>query len=300
MQVGFIGLGSMGQPIVRNILKAGHSVIAYNRTRSRAEALSSHGARVAKTPAEACQGEVVITMLADDRAVEDIVFEGQGIRAALSAGAVHVSMSTISVALSKRLAKEHAARNQGYVAAPVFGRPEAAEAAKLLVVMAGPAGEVERAKPILEAISRKLFVLGTEPASANLVKLAGNFTIASMLETLGEAFALMRKAGIDPQQFHEIVNSSLFQSPVYENYGMTIVSERYEPAGFKLRLGLKDVRLVLAAADEMNVPLPAASMIHDHLLEGIARGYGDIDWSGVAKVLAEDAGLKARSAGSAS
>ncbi len=299
MQVGFIGLGNMGQPIARNVLKAGHSVIAYNRTRSRAEALASSGARIANIPAEACQADVVITMLADDQAVEAVVFGEQGILASLPAGAMHVSMSTISVALSKRLAKEHAARNQGYVAAPVFGRPEAAEAAKLLVVAAGPAPAVERAKPILEAISRKLVVLGTEQSSANLVKLAGNFTIASMLETLGEAFALMRKAGIDVQQFHEVVNSSLIQSPVYENYGKIIGSERYEPAGFKLRLGLKDVRLALAAADELAVPLPLASMIHDHLVEGLARGYGDIDWSGLAKVLAEDAGLKARPASSA-
>jgi 3-hydroxyisobutyrate dehydrogenase-like beta-hydroxyacid dehydrogenase len=300
MQVGFIGLGNMGQPIARNILKAGHSLVAYNRTRSRAEALLSHGARVANTPAEACQAELVITMLADDHAVEDVAFGEQGILASLPAGAVHVSMSTISVALSKHLAKEHAARSQGYVAAPVFGRPEAAEAAKLLVVAAGHARAVEHAKPILEAISRKLVVLATEPACANLVKLAGNFALASMLETLGEAFTLIRKAGVEPQQFHEIVNSSLFQSPVYENYGKTIVNERYEPAGFKLRLGLKDVRLVLAAADELAVPLPAASMIHDHLLEGIARGYGDNDWSVIAKILAEDAGLKARSTSSVS
>lgn len=298
MQVGFIGLGNMGQPIARNILKAGHSVIAYNRTRSRAEALLSDGARIVNTVPEACQTDVVITMLADDHAVEDVVFGEHGIRASLAAGAMHVSMSTISVALSKRLAKEHAARNQAYVAAPVFGRPAVAEAGKLLVVAAGPASAIERVKPILEAISRKLVVMATEPASANLVKLAGNFALASTLETLSEAFTLIRKAGVDPQQFHEIVNSSVFQSPVYESYGKMMVSEQYEPAGFKLRLGLKDVRLVLAAADELTVPLPAASMIRDHFLEGVARGYGDIDWSGIAKVLAEDAGLKARAASS--
>ncbi len=292
MRVGFLGLGNMGQPIARNLIKARHEVIAYNRTRSRAEQLGSHGVRVASSPAEASEAEVVMTMLADDRAVEEVVFGENGVQSKLPPEGIHVSLGTISTELSKRLAKAHEARGQFFVAAPVFGRPEAAEAAKLVVVAAGPSRAVERCRPLLEAIGRKLFVIGTEPWGANLVKLTGNFVIASMLETLGEAFALVRKAGLEPRQFLEIVNGSLFQSPIYENYGNIMAKEEYEPAGFKLRLGLKDVRLALAAAEELSVPLPIASILRDHLLAAIARGYGELDWAGLAKVAAEDAGIK--------
>ncbi len=177
------------------------------------------------------------------------------------------------------------------MASPVFGRPQAAEAAKLLVVAAGPKDAVERCRPLLEAVGDRLFVLGSEAEAANTLKLGGNFLIASMLEALGEALALMRKSGVDPAQFLEIVNGSLFKSPVYENYGKIIVEERFQPAGFKMSLGLKDVRLILAAGEAANVPLPLASLMRDRLISGIARGYGETDWSAVAKVAAADAGL---------
>jgi 3-hydroxyisobutyrate dehydrogenase-like beta-hydroxyacid dehydrogenase len=296
VNVGFIGLGNMGKPIALNLLKAGHEIIVYNRTRSRAQELvASHhgGARMASTPAEVCAAGLVMTMLADDRAVEDTVFGDTGVLQALPPGGVHVSLSTISTALSERLAEAHGKRGQSFVAAPVFGRPEAASSARLVVVAAGPAEGIERCRPLLEAISRKLFVIGLEPPSANTLKLAGNFLIASMLETLGEAFALLRKSGIEPALFLEIVNGSLFQSPVYETYGRIIAEEKYEPPGFKMHLGLKDVRLLLAAAEAATVPMPLASLVRDHLLSAIARGHGDIDWSGVARVAAENAGLKA-------
>ena len=291
MEMGFIGLGAMGEPIARNLIKAGYSLQVYNRSRSRAEALAGQGATVAETPAAACAAGVVATMLADDAAVEAVVFGEHGVLAGLPRGGVHISHSTISVNLSRRLAEAHRERGQFYIAAPVFGRPEAAQAARLIVVAAGPAEAVERCRRPLEAIGRKLFVIGEDAPAANTVKLSGNFLIASMLEALGESFALLRKSGVEPATFMEIV-SAFFQSPVYDNYGKIIAEQRYDPAGFKLRLGLKDVRLVLAAADDAAAPMPLASLVRDNLISGIAQGFGDLDWSAVARVAALKAGLK--------
>lgn len=292
MEMGFIGLGAMGQPMARNLLQAGHALKVYNRTRARAEALAGHGATLADTPAAACAAGVVATMLADDPAVEEVVFGENGVLQGLPRGGVHVSHSTISTNLARRLTEAHRQKGQSFVAAPVFGRPEAAQAARLVVVAAGPPEAVERCRPALEAIGRKLFVIGSEATAANTVKLAGNFLIASMLETLGEAYALLRKSGVDPASFLEILNGSVFQSPIYENYGKIVADQRYEPAGFKLRLGLKDVRLVLAAAEEAAAPMPIASLIRDNLLSGVAQGMEDYDWSAVARVAAQKAGLK--------
>ena len=291
MKVGFIGLGNMGLPIARNLLKVGHELTVYNRTRSKAEALASAGAKLANSLAEACAAEVVMTMLADDPAVEQTTLGDGGILNTLASGGVHLSLSTISTALSRRLTLAHTARGQSFIASPVFGRPDAAEAARLVVVAAGPDEAVGRVRPLLEAISRKLFVIGPEPYSANAVKLMGNFLIASMLETLSEAFALARKSGVEPAKFLEVLNGSFFQSPIYENYGKIIIEEKFSPPGFALRLGLKDVRLVLAAADEVAVPMPVATVIRDHYLSAVARGWGDLDWAALAKVVAEDAGL---------
>ena len=291
MKVGFIGLGNMGLPIARNLLKAGHELTVYNRTRSKAEALAAAGAKVANSLTEASTAEVVMTMLADDQAVEQTTLEDGGILNTLASGGIHISLSTVSTALSRRLTVAHAARGQNFIASPVFGRPDAAEAARLVVVAAGPAEAVERVRPLLEVIGRKLFVIGLEPYAANAVKLAGNFLIASMLETLSEAFVLARKCGVEPAKFLEILNGSFFQSPIYENYGRIIIGEKFSPPGFALRLGLKDVRLVLAAGDEAAVPMPVASVIRDHFVSGVARGWGDMDWAALAKVVAEEAGL---------
>jgi 3-hydroxyisobutyrate dehydrogenase-like beta-hydroxyacid dehydrogenase len=291
VKVGFIGLGNMGLPIARNLLKVGHELTVYNRTRSKAEALASAGAKLANSLAEACAAEVVMTMLADDPAVEQTTLGDGGILNTLASGGVHLSLSTISTALSRRLTLAHTARGQSFIASPVFGRPDAAEAARLVVVAAGPDEAVGRVRPLLEAISRKLFVIGPEPYSANAVKLMGNFLIASMLETLSEAFALARKSGVEPAKILEILNGSIFQSPIYENYGKIIMGEKFSPPGFAMRLGLKDVRLVLAAADEAAVPMPVASLIRDHFVSGVARGWGDLDWAALARVVAADAGL---------
>ena len=280
----------MGSPMALNLLRAGHELTVYNRSRAKAEVLAAQGARVADSPATAARGaEVVLTMLADDAAVEQVTFGEGGISGALG-GAIHVSASTISTALARRLAAEHARRGESYLSAPVFGRPEAARAGKLLVVAAGPGALVERCRPLFGAIGRQTFVAGVEPWQANTVKLCGNFMIASMLETFGEAFATLRKSKVAPHLFLDVMNA-LFGSPVYAGYGRIVADEKFEPAGFALRLGLKDVRLVLQAAEECESPMPLASLVRDHLLSGVAQGQAELDWSSVARVIARDAGL---------
>ena len=292
MQIGFIGLGNMGQAMARNLLQAGHQVTVHNRTPSRAEPLVASGARLAETPGDAARGEAVITMVADDRALEAVAFGEGGIVARLPPEAIHVSMSTIGVALSERLTDAHREAGQVYVAAPVFGRPEAAAAAKLFVVAAGPAAALERCKPLFEAIGQRTFAFGDHPATANVVKLSGNFLLASVVEALSEAFALARKSGIDPHQYLELLTSTLFAAPAYKTYGGLIADQRYQPAGFKMPLALKDVRLALAAAEAAGVPMPIASLVRDQLISGIARGYGESDWSALGRVVAENAGIR--------
>ena len=293
MRIAFIGLGRMGIGMARNLLRAGHQLTVYNRSREKAEALKTDGAEVADSPAEACRNaRAVFTMLADDNAVADIVFGEHGIAAGLPPGAIHISSSTISVNLARRLTAEHAAKDQGYLSAPVFGRPDAAEAQKLIVVAGGKSDEIERARPLLEALSRAVFVAGPEPWQANLFKLCGNFMLVSMLEAFGEAFATLRKSGADHHTFLDIMNE-LFGSPVYKNYGTTIADEKFEPAGFALKLGLKDVRLALEAAGEVNAPMPLASLLRDHLLAAISNGQEGMDWSSISQVAARNAGLGA-------
>ena len=300
MNVGFLGLGSMGSAMAANLLRAGHSLTVYNRTRGAAEPLERSGARVATTPREAASAaEVLVTMLADDAAVEAVLLGPDGALASLPRGAVHVSMSTISVALTRRLAEEHRAHGHRLVGAPVFGRPEAAAAAKLTVVAAGPADALERCRPLFDALAQAVEVVGEDPASAGVVKIGGNFLLAAAIEAMGEAFALIRKHGIEPARFMEIVNGRLLRSPVYENYGKIIAEERFEPAGFKLRHGLKDARLALAAADAVDVALPIAGLVREHYLGAIARGWGDIDWAALARVSAVEAGLEPASAAGA-
>ncbi len=290
MRIAFIGLGRMGLPMAANLLKANHTLSVWNRTGGRTDELQARGATVAASPSEAAAGaEMLITMLADDLAVERVAF-ADGALACLPASAVHASMSTISAALSRRLAGAHAATGQGYVAAPVFGRPEAAAAGKLWVVASGPTSQVERCRPAFEAMSQGVFAVGTQPEAANIVKLSGNFLLASTIEAIAEALTLVRKSGVEPAAFMAVMNA-LFRSPIVENYGKAMVEGRFEPAGFALRLGLKDVRLALAAADAAAVPMPLAGLLHDRFLTATARGLGEIDWAGVARVVAESAGL---------
>ena len=292
MKIAFIGLGNMGTPMARHLIRAKHEVTVWNRTLSKADELQSEGAKVANSAGEAAKGaDIAITMLADDHAVESTVLGPGGIAESLPKGALHISMSTISVALSRKLADVHHQHGQRYITAPVFGRPEAAEAGKLFVATAGDKAAVEHAMPVLESLGQRVFVMGDKPEMANVVKVTGNFMIAAVIESLGEAIAVARKYGIDAHQYVEFFTNSLFAAPVYKTYGGIIADEKYKPAGFKIRLGLKDMRLAIAAAEGVDAALPVASLIHDHMLAAIGRGGDDVDWSGIAKLAAENAGL---------
>lgn len=290
MKIGFIGLGNMGAAMAANLLKAGHEVTAYNRSPGKVTALAAQGARPAASVSDACQGDVVVTMLANDDAVQAVTFGDDGILASLSEGAIHVSSSTVSTALAERLTEAHATAGQGFVAAPVFGRPEAAAAAKLFVVAAGAPATVDKVSPVFDAVGQRTFVLGEDPQAANLVKISGNFLIASVIESLGEAMALVSKAGVDKQQYLELLTSTLFDAPVYRTYGGLLAREEFTPAGFAATLGLKDVKLALSAGEELQVPLPVASLLRDRFLTLLATGGADLDWSAVGALSAWEAG----------
>ena len=291
MDAGLIGIGQMGSGIARSLLLKGHRLTVYNRTAGPAEALRGQGAQVAASIADACSSGIVLTMLADDAALESVVYRENGVLASLPPGGLHISQSTISVALGDRLAADHAKAGQQFVSAPVFGRPEAAASASLVVVVAGPAEAVERAKPLLSAMGPRLVVFGEMPSLANVVKLAGNFLLSSVLESLAEGMAFARKQGVDPVVLCDLLTATLFSAPVYKLYGGLIVAGKYEPAGFATKLGFKDVRLVLQAAEAAAVPMPVASVVHDRLLTAIARGYAQKDWSILGRMADEDAGL---------
>jgi 3-hydroxyisobutyrate dehydrogenase-like beta-hydroxyacid dehydrogenase len=290
MQVGFVGIGRMGSGMAANLLAAGHALAVYNRSTAKAEALIGKGAKLARTPGEAARGEVAITMLADDGAVEQAVFGKDGILDALPRGAIHLSMSTISFALAERLAAAHRDRGQEFVAAPVFGRPDAAAAAKLFIVAAGKPEAIARCQTLFDALGQRSFVVSEAAPTANLVKLSGNFLIAAVIEGLGEAITLVGKAGVDRSQYVDLLTSTLFGAPVYKTYGALIAEERYHPAGFKAELGYKDLRLALSAAQQLEAPMPLASLLADRFLALMAAGGGGLDWSALALIAKRDAG----------
>jgi 3-hydroxyisobutyrate dehydrogenase-like beta-hydroxyacid dehydrogenase len=286
MKIGFIGLGQMGQGIAGNLIKAGHEVTVFNRSAEKAAPLVALGARLAENPAGASGGDIVMTMLADDQAAEAVVFGDNGILS-VPEPALHVSMSTISVSLAERLA---AAQARKFVSAPVFGRPDAAAAGKLFVVAAGPAAALKICAPVFGVIGQRTFDLGEAASAANLVKLSGNFLIASVIESLGEAIALVSKAGVDKRDYLELLTSTLFSAPVYKNYGALIVEQTFSPAGFAAPLGLKDMRLALAAAEGLQVAMPVASLLRDRFITLLATGGGDLDWSAIGQLAARDSG----------
>jgi 3-hydroxyisobutyrate dehydrogenase-like beta-hydroxyacid dehydrogenase len=291
MNIGFIGIGRMALGMVRNLLNAGHAVQVYNRTPEKAQVLAADGAELVDSVAAACANELIISMLADDRALDDIVFKSSGFLESMPPASVHVSMATISEAMGRRLTAAHAAAGRGYVSAPVFGRPDAAAAGKLFIVAAGDPDAIAHCQDAFDVMGQRTFVVGVDPVAANVVKITGNFMLASCIETLGEAFALSRKYAIDPQELLALLTSTLFNAPVYKSYGAMIAEQRYEPAGFKLNLGLKDISLALEAAAAMSVPMPIARVVRDQFLRGIERGYDDLDWAALGRVCAEDAGL---------
>ncbi|MCX4166148.1 MULTISPECIES: NAD(P)-dependent oxidoreductase [Paraburkholderia] len=288
MDIGFIGLGEMGTAMVANMLKAGHRVRVWNRSPERAQSLAQAGAQVVATPAEAFAGDAVFSMLADDTALREVV--SAGLLEGAARGLIHVNMATISVTLAEELAHAHAARGLHYVAAPVMGRPDVAAAAKLTIIAAGPAEAIDRVQPVFDAIGQKTWRIGSLAQQANVAKLAANFMLASAVETLGEASALLGGHGVAMQDFLDIITSSVFPGPVYQGYGKMIAEQRYEPALFKARLGLKDVRLALAAAELVSTPLPVGSAVRDSLLEAIAHGDGEKDFAVLGKVAARRAG----------
>jgi len=290
MKIGFIGLGAMGAAIAANLLKAGHDLTVWNRSPAPAEALAEKGAAVAKRPEDALEGEVLFSMLASDAVIRDVGLDGPLLDKAAK-GLLHVNLATISVAFADALAAAHESRGLGYVAAPVFGRPDAAAEAKLVVAAAGRAELLDGLAPLFAAIGRRTVTVGATPSQANLFKIAGNFMIASAMETMGEAFALLRKGGVDAAQFQDVMANSLFACIVFQNYGRMIVEERFEPAGFKLPLGRKDLNLAREAAQSLSVPLPLAEVIGARYDAALKLGWQDKDWSALAGVIAREAGL---------
>ena len=290
--IGFIGLGQMGKPMAANLLAAGYRLRAYNRSAGRVQELGAAGVTPAAKPVEAAvPGGIVVTMIANDQALEEVVQGMGGFGEVLGEGGVHLSMSTVAPATARRLAAYHADRGSAYVAAPVFGRPEAAAARKLWICVAGAPAARSRVQPLLDVLGQRVYDFGDNPASANVVKLAGNFLIVTALEAMAESFALAAKNGVDPARFATVMNETLFGGPIYQNYGRLIASGIYEPAGFKLSLGKKDIDLVQQTANESRVPMPLASLLHDRLLSGLARNRGDLDWTALALGVREDAGL---------
>jgi 3-hydroxyisobutyrate dehydrogenase-like beta-hydroxyacid dehydrogenase len=295
--VGFIGLGRMGSGMAANLAAAGHQVIAYTRHPDQMDKLAALGLKPTTEIAHLFDLEVVITMLPDDTTVRDIVLGREdlaipGLASGLKRGAIHLSMSTISTFAASDIAKEHARHGQGYVAAPVFGNPDAAKARQLFVVAAGAQGDVERCQPLFDNLGQKTFVIGTDPGNANLIKLLGNMMTATALEMLGEVVAVARKRGLDPKPFIDVMTSTMFGGRAHKIYGDKIVRQSYAP-GFVMPLVLKDVRLALAEAERAGAPMPSVDVVRDRLITGIARGYGDLDWTALGLIAEEEAGLGA-------
>jgi 3-hydroxyisobutyrate dehydrogenase-like beta-hydroxyacid dehydrogenase len=292
MRIGFIGLGNMGAAIAANLIRARHDVLVWNRSAEKAAPLVEAGAVLAASPkAAAADREVVFTMLADDAALLAVLAGENGLNAGLPRGALHVSMSTIAVSTADELTASHRALGQRFVCAPVFGRPQAAAAAKLFVVTGGDPAAVATAAALFPVISQRVFHVGATPSAASLIKLCGNFMILSAIEAMGEAMALAEKGGIPKQQLYEVLIGSLFDSPIYRLYGDIVVNERYQPAGFAAPLGLKDMRLAGQSAESLRVPMPLLNVLRDHLLQTIAQQGDDVDWSAIARTTAKNAGL---------
>jgi 3-hydroxyisobutyrate dehydrogenase-like beta-hydroxyacid dehydrogenase len=292
MDIAFIGLGAMGKAMAGNLIKAGHTVRVWNRSRGPVDEMAKQGARPLASPRDAFTGDAVLSMLADDDALRSVIVQGR-VLDGVAPGLVYVNMATISVALSRELADLFRTRGIAYVAAPVFGRPDAAAAGKLQIVVAGDATAVARVQPLFDAIGQRTWPVGTEPYRANVVKLAGNFMIAAAIASMGQAVALAEGHGVRGGDLLDVLTSAVFTAPLYKNYGAVIAERRYDPPGFKLVLGLKDVRLALAAAESVHAPLSIASVLRDDFLDAVAHGQSDQDWCSVAEVTRRRAGLTA-------
>jgi len=290
MQIGFIGLGRMGGHVAANLLKAGHQVTVWNRSQGPVQELVAKGAGAAKSPEDSLQGEAVFSMLANDAVMREVGLAGALLDRAAK-GLVHVNLATISVEFAKELQAAHKARGIGYLSAPVFGRPEMAETGQLVTVVAGAADALAKMGDVFKAITARVVPVGDEAEKANLFKICGNFMIASELEAIGEAFVLLRKGGVDPALFHDVMAGRLFTGAVFKNYGLMVLNHQYEPAGFALTLGLKDVNLTRSAAQGLGVEMPVAELLKAHYDQAIAWGWQDKDWSAIGEVSAKKAGL---------
>lgn len=292
-RIGFIGLGNMGIPMAKNLIGAGYQLQVYNRTLSKADELDNASVLVCKTPAEAADGvDIIITMLSEDEIVKETVLDDHGILKTLAKNGLHISMSTISPDTAQLLSTEHKNAGSSYLAAPVFGRPEAAAAKKLWICTSGDQESKETAKPVLENLSQGIFDFGEDAGGANVVKVAGNFMIMASLEMMAEAYTLAEKSGLDRLKVAEFFGSTLFNTPLFQNYGKLIAGKQYQPVGFKSKLGYKDARIAFKLSQQAQSPMPIVSIVHNRLLSAVAKGWGDTDWvEGVSRGVSEDAGV---------
>ncbi len=292
-KLGFIGLGNMGVNMAKNLIAAGYHLQVYNRSIEKANELDQSSITKCKTPAEAAKNvAVVITMLADDDVVMESVNGKDGLLQTLQKGGLHISMSTISPDVAQKISALHKSSGSSYLAAPVFGRPEAAAAKKLFICVSGDHKSKDIAKPILECIGQSIADFGEDPGGANVVKIAGNFMIMSSLEIMAEAFTLAEKHGLDRAKVADFFGSTIFNAPIYQNYGKLIANKQYEPVGFKAKLGYKDARLAFKLAQQSETPMPIGVAIHNRLLSAVAKGWGDRDWvEAVGRGVTEDAGI---------
>ncbi|HZO80270.1 MAG TPA: NAD(P)-dependent oxidoreductase [Candidatus Binataceae bacterium] len=291
-EIGFVGLGAMGAPMAANLLTAGYKLRVYNRTAAKTDALVAQGAaRVERAGDVAAPGGIAITMVADDAALESVTAGAGGLAERLGRGGIHISMSTVAPATARRLAQHHAVCGGVYVAAPVFGRPDAARAKRLWIATSGPAAYKATVRPLLEAMGQAIFDFGEDPGAANVAKLCGNFLIAANLEAMAEAFAMAEKQGVDRVAVAEMLAKTLFACPIYLGYGKAVAEKRFTPVGFRMPLGLKDVELALRTAAEVTMALPTASLVRDRILTSLAKGREDMDWSALALSVLDDAGL---------
>jgi 3-hydroxyisobutyrate dehydrogenase-like beta-hydroxyacid dehydrogenase len=289
MKIGFIGLGRMGGHVATNLLKAGHQVTVWNRSQAAVQELVAKGAVAAKNPEDALQGDAAFSMLSNDQVMRELGLAGPLLERAAK-GLIHVNLATISVAFAKELVAAHHKVGIVYISSPVFGRPEMAEAAQLVLVAGGDMAALKTMQPVFDKIGVRTVTVDA-PEKANLFKIAGNFMIASELQSIGEAFSLLRKGGVDPSVFHDVLSGRLFTGAVFKSYGAMILKREYEPAGFALSLGLKDVNLARSAAADMGVTMPTAELLKKHFDEAIAWGWQDRDWAAIGEVPAKKAGV---------
>jgi 3-hydroxyisobutyrate dehydrogenase-like beta-hydroxyacid dehydrogenase len=293
MRIGFIGIGRMGQGMSARLVSDGHDLLVYNRTSGKTAAVEHAGAKVAPTIDDVCSNrELVISMVADDGALNDVTLGPGGVRDCLSKDTVYVAMGTHSASAIQAVATALSDKGLAFVAAPVLGRPDAAAAGQIVIVCGGPHEALRKCEPAFNTLGRKTMEASSAPEAAIAIKLANNFVLGCAVETMAEAFALVRKYGVNPQVFYDVMTEGLFAAPAYKVYGKLIVDSSYDKPGFTVTLGLKDIKLALAAAELVGVPLPSGSVVRDRLVGAIAHGDANKDWSVLGREQARASGLE--------